>query len=297
MAYAGNAGICAAAIAASVLMLSGCPWLPFGGEADTTAPPAVSGLQATPGEAQVTVTWQDPVVADLSHIELSWQPGGRTETVSTGNGSHTVTGLTNGTEYTFSVSAVDTAGNRSATVTVKATPRGVYITYHPNGADTGTVPSDSQAYAPGETVTVFGNTGGLAKADHTFAGWNTQADQGGTSFGTGDTFEAPTQTTTLYAVWNPSYSVQIGFAEPDNPSITFTGTTSEVLRGSDLTVTASTGYAGYTWYLDGASGGTGISSSGAQATIDTTSLWLGTHTVSVVLDEGYSAQVAFKVVE
>ncbi len=54
---------------------------------------------------------------------------------------------------------------------------------------------------PGATVTVLGNTGGLAKAGHHFAGWNTAADGSGTAYAAGATFGMGTADVTLYAQW------------------------------------------------------------------------------------------------
>ncbi len=56
------------------------------------------------------------------------------------------------------------------------------VTYSGNGATIGSVPNDSGSYAPGNTSTVYGNTGNLVKPGYTFAGWNTQADGKGTDY-------------------------------------------------------------------------------------------------------------------
>jgi uncharacterized repeat protein (TIGR02543 family) len=282
--------------AAILLVLGACPLM--GPGADTDPPSAVSLLDAIPNDRSVLLTWQDPTDSDLDHIEVSWTPGGPDSTVvSTGSEQFTATGLTNGTEYTFSVWAVDSADNESTVVKIKATPVGVRVVYDANSADTGSPPSDTTVYKPGEIVTVLGNPGSLEKADHTFAGWDTQADQGGLAYNAGDTFQAPEQDVTLYAIWNPTVSVQISFAEPSNPTISFGGVANEVTRGNPLTVTASSGYTGYSWYLDGSSTHAAVAGTDETATIDTTNLPLGVHSAAVVLDEGYSAQFSFTVVE
>jgi hypothetical protein len=91
--------------------------------ADTTAPAEVSSLSAVPGIGEVTLTWTDPTDADLDHIEITWTPDDDTTvTVPAATGMKTVTGLANGMEYTFTVKAVDTAGNKSAGETETATP-------------------------------------------------------------------------------------------------------------------------------------------------------------------------------
>jgi uncharacterized repeat protein (TIGR02543 family) len=77
------------------------------------------------------------------------------------------------------------------------------VTYDGNGKDSGSVPVDgSSPYAANATVTVLGNTGNLAKAGHTFAGWNTAANGSGTGFAPSSTFSIAANTT-LYAQWAP----------------------------------------------------------------------------------------------
>ena len=75
------------------------------------------------------------------------------------------------------------------------------VTYDGNGNTGGTAPTDaSSPYAQGATATVLGNTAGLTKTNHVFAGWNTAADGSGTSYSVGGTFSIYSPTT-LYAQW------------------------------------------------------------------------------------------------
>jgi autotransporter-associated beta strand protein len=81
------------------------------------------------------------------------------------------------------------------------------VTYDGNTNDSGTVPTDSNSpYLIGSTVTVLGNTGGLAKSGLNFAGWNTAADGSGTSYTAGNTFTASSNTV-LYARWVSGFTV------------------------------------------------------------------------------------------
>jgi uncharacterized repeat protein (TIGR02543 family) len=75
------------------------------------------------------------------------------------------------------------------------------ITYDANGG-TGSVPVDSAKYLTGTTVTVLGNTGGLAKTGFVFAGWNTKADRSGKAYAAAATFIMESSNVTLYALWN-----------------------------------------------------------------------------------------------
>jgi uncharacterized repeat protein (TIGR02543 family) len=73
------------------------------------------------------------------------------------------------------------------------------VTYDPNGASGGIVPTDSTSYSPGTTVAVKGNTGALAKTGYAFAGWS--LTPGGARLGS--TFLMGSSNVTLYAVWAP----------------------------------------------------------------------------------------------
>ena len=91
-------------------------------------PAAPVGLSATPGDAEVALSWDDPNNSVITKYQYrkktgsgsygSWSniPGSGATTTG-----HTVTGLTNGTTYTFAVRAVSSAGNGFED-TVTATP-------------------------------------------------------------------------------------------------------------------------------------------------------------------------------
>ncbi len=94
-------------------------------------PGAPTGLTATAGNAQVTLSWTPPAsdggaVVNGYEIYLGTSPGGESRSpVGTslvqGTG-YTVTGLANGTTYYFWVTAVNTAGQSHASKEVSATP-------------------------------------------------------------------------------------------------------------------------------------------------------------------------------
>ena len=89
------------------------------------APTSVAG---TSGNAQVALTWTAPSATGGSSItgySVKYTPsGGSTSTVATGRTttSYSVTGLTNGTQYTFSVAAVTGYGTGAYSSTATATP-------------------------------------------------------------------------------------------------------------------------------------------------------------------------------
>ena len=94
------------------------------------APAAPGGLTATAGDRQVKLTWTDPSDSNIDSYEYrqgsgspfawgSWASitGSDDTTVS-----HTVTGLANGTQYSFQIRAVVGTTNGTESATVTATP-------------------------------------------------------------------------------------------------------------------------------------------------------------------------------
>lgn len=77
------------------------------------APSAPRDLVATAGDGSVAVTWREPATAGTFPIDTysvtSSPPGGTCQTPGTA-ATCTVTGLTNGTEYTFTATATSLAG-------------------------------------------------------------------------------------------------------------------------------------------------------------------------------------------
>jgi hypothetical protein len=92
---------------------------------DYSKPAEVANLSATPGDTRVVLTWIDPPDSDFDHVRISWSPAdgmSQPVTVNAGVEIATITGLTNGTEYTFTVQSVDGDNNTSTGVTDTATP-------------------------------------------------------------------------------------------------------------------------------------------------------------------------------
>src|ERR1700722_5460056 len=79
--------------------------------ASVATPPVPTGLQATAGNAQVSLAWSASTGATSYHVKRSTMSGGPyTQISAPAATSFTDTGLTNGTAYFYVVSALNTAG-------------------------------------------------------------------------------------------------------------------------------------------------------------------------------------------
>jgi hypothetical protein len=108
--------------------LSGCGGYassPGGGSkgGGTTAPATPSGLQATAGNAQVSLTWNTDSGATSYNVKRTTVGGGPyTQVAAPSATSFTDTGLTNGAKYFYVVSAVNYSGESANSAEVSATP-------------------------------------------------------------------------------------------------------------------------------------------------------------------------------
>ena len=121
---------------AALLALPLLAALATGAQAQNT-PPAPTGFTATPGDTEVTLRWLDPGNSDISKYQYRQGTG---DTPTLGNwmdiansdnetAIHTVTGLANGTKYSFQIRAVaGTSVNGAASATAAATPGTVAAT-------------------------------------------------------------------------------------------------------------------------------------------------------------------------
>ncbi|BDS49632.1 InlB B-repeat-containing protein [Rhodoluna sp. KAS3] len=75
------------------------------------------------------------------------------------------------------------------------------VTYHGNGAASGTVPTSQNSYVGSNGITAALNSGNLTKEGMRLIGWNTAADGTGTPVALGAANQKFTANTTLYAQW------------------------------------------------------------------------------------------------
>ena len=90
-----------------------------------TIPPAPTGLTATAGNGQVSLSWNASSGATSYNVKRSTTNGGPYSTVGSPTGTtFTNTGLTNGTTYYYVVTAVNSAGESGNSNQASATPSG-----------------------------------------------------------------------------------------------------------------------------------------------------------------------------
>jgi hypothetical protein len=153
--------------------------------------------------------------ADLTGFPASGNTFSATLVHSTTTISLPITGVHNAVNANPTVTlTVQQDSNTPPAYTVGAPPRASLViqndashtvTYLGNGNLGGTVPTDSNYYLAGATVTVLGNSGNLVRAGYFFGGW---IDATGRTYAGGATFTMGSTNVTLTAVW---YLVQSNY--------------------------------------------------------------------------------------
>ena len=166
----------------------------------------VTYTNATSSTSSITLTADSGVSGSGSAYTLSGNESDYEFTISltqTSAASDMVINIAGVTNKRFVVwgASYESAGG------VDPTPTTCTVTYHANGATSGSIPEDNTEYESGNSVTVLGNTGTLTKTGYIWSGWNTAANGTGTSYKAGSTFNI-TANTTLYARWINNYSTE-----------------------------------------------------------------------------------------
>ena len=131
-------------------------------------PSAPTAVKATPGDARATLTWSAPSSnggAKITKYTVTAQPGGRSAS-TTGALNVEMTGLTNGTAYTFSVTATNAAGTSQASAASATVTPMEPLVRRQGGADRyEAAVAASQASFPSANVPVAFIANGYAYAD------------------------------------------------------------------------------------------------------------------------------------
>ena len=107
----------------TLMFLPACGGGNGGGGGGGNPPSAPTGLAATAGNAQVSLTWNAAATATSYNVKRSTTSGGSYTTISSpGTTSYTDTSVTNGTTYYYVVSAVNGYGESGNSSQASATP-------------------------------------------------------------------------------------------------------------------------------------------------------------------------------
>lgn len=181
-----------------------------------TRPDAPTNVVATAGNTQATVSWtaSNSGGSDITGYTVTASGGGGTCT-TTGATSCVVTGLTNGTAYTFTVTATNAIGTSNASsASAAVTPAlATYtVTFNSNGGSSvanGSFPAGGTVAQPTSPT----------KNGFTFAGWSTLLNDASTavSFPYSPSVSA---NITLYALWTAVSSGSSGGSSSGGGSVT-----------------------------------------------------------------------------
>ena len=269
-----------------------------------TVPGAPTAVTATPADKTATVSWTAPSAYGNQVIgyTVTASPGGATVTVAGTSTAATVTGLTDGTSYTFTVTATDSAGTGPASAASNAVtpgpvpgpPTQVLATA---GSTTANVSWTAPASAGGSAISGYTVTATPGGVTVTVAGTVTSATVTGLTNGTAYRFTVVATNSYGHSVPSASSAsvTPMAPAAPDAPFIT--NVTAEDSAVDVTWVAPDTGAANLTGYvLTATSGGSTVSTAtepptATEATI--TGLANGTdYTFTIAAVNGNGTSVA-----
>jgi hypothetical protein len=141
---------------AAIVVVQTATFTPPPAVVDRTPPDDVSGLKATGGGGQVTLSWSAPSALDFDHVVIvrSDATGGSPVSVYTGSALTFVdSSVSSGSEYRYVITAYDHAGNRSVGVALLVKPMPAILISPQAGARVKTAPL--LAWAPSTGVSYY----------------------------------------------------------------------------------------------------------------------------------------------
>lgn len=227
--------------------------------AGSHAPSAPRNLTATAGDGQASLAWERPWSQGSKGITgytVSVSPGGAAHQVTADAVSYTVTGLTNGTAYTFGIHATNLSGDsgtvssgsvtpQASSPTVPGAPTGVTATAGDASATVSFTPPGGDGGAAVTGYTATSTPGGL-----TATGVSSPLTVTGLTNGTSYTF-------TVHAtnsVGNSAESAPSGAVTPQPAGGGVTVLVSDSFTRADSSSLGSTETGGKAWRVDSSSG-------------------------------------------
>lgn len=135
------------------------------------------------------------------------------------------------------------------------------ITYLPNNASSGSVPTDSKQYTLSETATVLGNPNDLQRPGYSFGGWALNSDGTGTIYSSGVNYTVPSSNISFHAKWNANtytitYNRNGATGSPERAADSYTsGNSPTTLSGKGAMINAGYEFAGWALTPTGSSVG------------------------------------------
>jgi hypothetical protein len=223
-----------------------------------TVPGAPTIGTATAGDSSATVSWTAPASMGGSPITtytVSCSPS--CTGVTTAGTSTTVTGLTNGTSYTFTVTATNFVGTGAASAASNAvTPAASCSTTTSSLSVSGAAPGNFSATLNGQIQHVYTSLGSYTAGNTTCSGWTLQfqatrfACSGGTSGCPGGGNQLPTGSLVMAVPTVSSCQSSCGSGSTANPPSICLHANTALDSGSAVTVASAaqnTGDGAYTF--------------------------------------------------
>ena len=175
---------------------------PSGTVKPMTVPGKPTEVIATAGNGNASIAFKAPVDdggSSILNYEITSTPGNFT--MSGGTSPIIISGLENGTDYTFKVTATNLAGTGAASdssASVMPDTPNYKVTYNLNGG-TGTVPTETTKKE--NAVFKIKPSSIIPPVGMQFKEWNTKADGLGTTFMPNGNMTVGTENIMLYATW------------------------------------------------------------------------------------------------